>query len=174
MGQPVRTRKTYSRPLRRYDATRIKDEGRILQLYGLKNKKEIWGAQNIIRKFRATARGIMGLADEEAAHRRQELIGKLAKIGLLGKEATLDDVLGLTVSDILNRRLQTLIFRKGMSKTVKQARQFITHGQVLVAGRRSTSPGTIITKDLEDKINVLIKIEEPAKPATAAAAEVAK
>ena len=74
-------------------------------------------------------------------------------MGILPENATLDDILNLSVEDFLERRLQTMVYRQGLAKTIKQARQFITHGHIAVDGRRVTSPSFIITKELESKIS---------------------
>jgi small subunit ribosomal protein S4 len=164
MGQPRKIRKTFSRPLKRWDAGRISEEVSIMQRYGLKNKSEILKTQERIRKIRRTARKLLSMTPEEAAKIKEELMNKLSHLGLLDKSATLDDVLGLKEVDLMNRRLQTMVFRKGFAKTVKQARQLIIHGHILVDGQRNTAPGTLITKDLDDKITSTMKLVEPEKP----------
>ena len=65
MGQPRRIRKSYSRPFKHWDTERIKEEVRLVDKYGLKNKKEILRAQATIRKFRTIARKILSLPEEE-------------------------------------------------------------------------------------------------------------
>ena len=49
-------------------------------------------------------------------------------------------------------RLTWILFLLGLAKTIKQARQFITHGHIAVDGRRVTAPSFIVTRDLESKI----------------------
>ena len=58
----------------------------------------------------------------------------------------------LTIEDILERRLQTVVFRKGLARTIFQARQLITHGHVTIDGRRVTIPGYIVLREDEAKI----------------------
>ena len=65
----------------------------------------------------------------------------------------LDDVLDLTIESILERRLQTLVFRKGLAKTIHQSRQLITHGHIAINGKKFFSPSYIVPKNEEDKIN---------------------
>ena len=64
----------------------------------------------------------------------------------------LDNVLDLTIEDILERRLQTIVFRKGLARTVSQSRQLITHGHITIDGRRVTVPGYIVLKEAEAQI----------------------
>jgi small subunit ribosomal protein S4 len=81
-----------------------------------------------------------------------ELLAQLKKKGILQETAVLDNVLDLTIEDILERRLQTIVFRKGLARTTFQARQLITHGHVTIDNRRVTIPGYIVQKEEESKI----------------------
>ena len=85
---------------------------------------------------------------------------KLYRLGLLDKDATLDDVLSLTVQDILERRLQTVVWRKGLARTIKQARQFIVHGHVYVNGRRVTVPSYWVKRGEERHVTLDERMEE--------------
>lgn len=153
MGDPKFSRRLYTRPSHPWEGERIKAENELLKKYGLKNKRELWKAQSVLRRFRQRARQLQALvryADPQADKERDELIGRLARIGLLPVEgATLDDVLSLDVEAVLSRRLQTLAFVKGLAFTPTQARQFIVHGHVSVAGRRVTVPGYIVNRTEE-------------------------
>ena len=71
-----------------------------------------------------------------------ELLTHLKKLGILQETAVLDNVLDLTIEDILERRLQTIVFRKGLARTIFQSRQLITHGHVTIDDRRVTIPAT--------------------------------
>jgi len=64
-------------------------------------------------------------------------------------------VLGLTINDVLDRRLETVVFKKGFARTCKQARQFILHGHVLVGGKKLTSPSHLVTVDEEARIEFM-------------------
>lgn len=154
MGDIKRKRKTYERPFKRWDKVRIEEEKKLIKDYGLKNKREIYKAETIIRKFRAIARKLVGMSGEEAEKLRNDLMGRLHRLKLLEKDASLDDVLSLTSKDLLERRLQTVVFRLGLANTVKQARQFIVHGHVYVKGRKVTSPSYLVKRDEEKEIEV--------------------
>ena len=95
------------------------------------------------------------------------MLDKLQKLGLLSKDAGLDDVLRLTVENILDRRLQTFDFKNNLANTPRHARQLITHGRIGVDGRKTIYPSFFITRGLEKKISASetkIKIKKP-KPA---------
>ena len=150
MGDPKFSRRRYERPSHPWEGERIKAENELLKKYGLKNKKELWRAQSVLRRFRHRARQLQALVrygDKQAGKEKDQLIGRLGRLGLLPTEgASLDDVLGLDVEAVLSRRLQTLAFVKGLAFTPHQARQFITHGHVAIGPRRVTVPGYLVTR----------------------------
>ena len=150
-----RQKKKYEKPLRPWDRTRIEAEKKLKQNYGLRRKKEIWRAQSILRNYRRQARNLAAKKDKE---KEKILIDKLVKIGLLNTGADLDDVLALNVENLLERRLQTLTFKKGIAKTSKQARQLIVHGHVTIDGKRVRWPGAIVPISEEGKISFYGKI----------------
>jgi small subunit ribosomal protein S4 len=152
MGDPRRIRKKYQTPSHPWQADRIQEEKKLLAEYGLKNKREIWKALAILRGIRGQARELLGKRGEQARRQEELLMGRLRRLNLLKKDASLDDVLALTVRDILDRRLQTLVYKKGLASTIKQARQFIVHGHITVAGRKVTAPSYLVRADEEDAI----------------------
>ncbi|MEM5794393.1 MAG: 30S ribosomal protein S4 [Candidatus Aenigmatarchaeota archaeon] len=149
-----RQRKKYEVPRRPWDKERIEKEKKMMKDYGLKRKKELWRAEAILRKYRRIARDLAAKKDKE---KEKELIKKLNSLGLLDEKASLDDVLSLTVENILERRLQTVIFRKGLANTIKHARQLIVHGHVFVNGRKVLYPSYIVRRGEEEKIEVKVK-----------------
>jgi small subunit ribosomal protein S4 len=152
MGDPKKQRKKYATPRFPWRSDVIKEELKLLGQYGLRNKHELWLHETTLSKFRGIARSLMGKSPEERKKMEGELLARLKKIGLLPETAVLDDVLDLTTDDILERRLQTIVFRKGLAKTVYQARQLITHGHVTVGNRRVTVPSYIVTREQESNI----------------------
>ncbi len=139
----------FERPLRPWDRTRLESEKKIRQDYGLRRKQEIWRAEAILRNFRRLARELRA---EKSKDKENILLGKLQKLGLINTNANLDDVLGLSIQNILDRRLQTIVYKKGLANSPRQARQFIVHGHIVLDGRRTRFPSTLITKDVEEKI----------------------
>jgi len=158
MGDPKRHRKKYVTPRKPWDKVRLEREAQLVIKYGLRNKRELWRFENILRKYRRVARDLLskvnlpGKEGEIARAKANAVIKKLARIGVLEENATLDDILNLTVEDFLERRLQTVVYRQGLARTIKQARQLITHGHIAVDGRRVTSPSYIVEREEETKI----------------------
>ncbi|MEM1578519.1 MAG: 30S ribosomal protein S4 [Archaeoglobaceae archaeon] len=163
MGDPKRNKKCYVSPVRPWDRSRLEKETQLVIKYGLRNKKELWRFQNLLRKYRRVARDLLGKINlpgkegEFARAKAQSVIRKLQNFGILKENATLDDVLDLSVENFLERRLQTIVYRQGLAKTIKQARQMIVHGHVEVDGRKVTCPSFIVLRDLESKIGLKVK-----------------
>ncbi len=147
--------KFYETPNHPFQGERIAAEGDLLSRYGLKNKEELWRAQSELRGYRREARRLIGEAQgdtDAAAEAGSEFLARLKRIGVLDEGDSLDDVLSLDETDILERRLQTVAYRKGIGNTPKQSRQFITHGHVTVDGARVGSPSTKVDVADEDSI----------------------
>lgn len=152
MGDPKRSRKQYSSPGHPYDKARIESELIIIGKYGLRNKREIYRARTKLGNYRAQARSLLALEQEERIAKEAILIQKLSKLGIVGEDTTTDDVLGLEIERILKRRLQTLVLEKGYAGTIHQARQLIAHRHIAVDGRIMTSPSYLVPISLESSI----------------------
>lgn len=156
MGDPKFSRRTYDTPSHPWQGERIKAEVVLVNQYGLKNKTEVWKAQSILRNFRKQSRELQARlrsGDAQAKIEADALLAKCGKIGVLSVDgATLNDILTLNEEAILSRRLQTLVFSKGMASTVGQARQMIVHGHIFMNGHRVTVPGYIVTRYEESSI----------------------
>tara|TARA_Y100000034_G_scaffold108795_1_gene139449 strand:+ start:2281 stop:2859 length:579 start_codon:yes stop_codon:yes gene_type:complete len=148
MGDIKRKKKKFSRPKQLFDRERIDNENKIIKKYGLKNKKEIWKAEAQISKIRRQAKNLIPKSDEEKA----VFFDKLTKMGF--KVSDVSDVLALKEEDFLDRRLQTVIVKKNLANTSRQARQLIVHKNVLVNKKIVNIPSFVVTRDLEDKISL--------------------
>jgi len=135
--------KRYETPNHPYQGERIDEESDLLSRYGLKNKEELWRAQSELRRYRREARRLIGEAqgDVEAANEAgADFVSRLQRLGILDDTDAITDVLSLDVTDVLERRLQTVAYRNGVGNSTKQARQFILHGHVVVGDARVTRP----------------------------------
>ena len=141
-----RKHKLYSRPKRPFEKTRIEEEGKIKKDFGLKNKKEIWKAEAKVSEMRNKAKKLIPANPEE----QKILFNKLKKIGL--KVNSIGDVLSLDKKDYLNRRLQTIVHKKGLASTPKAARQLIIHKKILVNEKAVSIPSYIVPVEFEEKI----------------------
>jgi small subunit ribosomal protein S4 len=152
MGDPKKQRKKYETPRFPWRTDIMQQELKLIGEYGLRNKHELWRHETMLSKFRGTARTLIGETPEERRKMENELLLRLKKLGVLAETAVLDDVLDLAIEDILERRFQTIIFRKGLAKTIQQARQLITHGHVTIGNRRVTFPSYIVPRPEEGQI----------------------
>lgn len=158
MGYPGKNHKQYQTPKRPFEKTRIEEENRLMIEYGLRNKREVWKAASHLRRFRKAARELLALMStgtDQALFeaKKAELIGHLQRAGLLGPDADIDNVLSLKVQNQLERRLQTLVYRQGLARSPKQARQMITHGHIAIGGKRVSIPGYKVSRAEETEIS---------------------
>ncbi len=161
MGDPHKPKKTYHRPRRIWTIDQLNAELYILGTYGLRNKRELWKAQSEVARIRNQARALLAVPPEFRRDKELRLLGFLNRLGLVNESASLDDVLNLKIEDILERRLQTIVMRKIMSKSATQARQIVSHCHVSVGSRMVNLPGYIVKKDEEP--NILVH-QEPIIP----------
>lgn len=147
-----RQRKKYENPRKPWDKERITRERGVLKTFGLRRKKEIRKVEAFLRKYRRIARELAAKKDKE---KEKMIILKLASFGLLPENASLDGILSLTLENVLERRLQTIVFKKGLASTPKQSRQLIVHGKVLMNNRKNIYPSYLVKKEEEDKIQVV-------------------
>src|SRR3989344_4276333 len=154
----IRKKKRYSRPRKPFEITRIKEEDSLVKQFGLKNKKEIWKILAKVNYFRTRAKALAKSSHEE----QQVLFKKLQAIGL--KVSTIAEVLDLKVEDLLNRRLPTIIVKKGLANTPKQARQFVTHKKVMINNQIVNSPSYLVPISFEESIQLKIIKSKEKKP----------
>lgn len=159
MGDPKKSRRKWQGPRRPWSKESLVSELALLGKYGLRNKRELWTAETKLKSFREQASEILAIEDPELrASEEKKLIQRLSSLGLLSEEAVLDNVLGLSVENILERRLQSVVLKLGYAATLYQSRQLIVHGHVLLNGRRVTSPGYIVKRNDEPKITCDLKL----------------
>jgi small subunit ribosomal protein S4 len=120
MGHPKKPRKQYNTPSHPWNADRIKEDNRLINKYGLKNKKEVWKAESKVERYRRDARVLLGMDSEQSKKDGEQLLDHLVRLGILSPNAKLEEVLDINVEDVLRRRLQSLVHKKGLSNTVKE------------------------------------------------------
>jgi len=143
-----RFNKKYSTPRHLWRGERISEEAEVMDRYGLKNHKEIWRALFKLSRWRELARHLIISKDLKGT---DELLNPIMNIGCL-KEKKLESVFEISLNDLLERRLQTVVYKKQLARTIKQARHLIAHKHILINNKVVNVPGYIVTKDEEDKI----------------------
>ncbi|ABW01931.1 30S ribosomal protein S4 [Caldivirga maquilingensis] len=155
MGDPKRPKKKYveGKPKRLWNSDLLMSELRLIGEYGLRNKKELWLARALLRSIKHRAREILSAPMEIRGEAEKRLKDRLFRMGLISDiNIPLDSVLALDVTAVLERRLQTLVYRKGMARSIHEARQLIVHGHISINGVRVRSPGYLVPRNLEDGI----------------------
>lgn len=82
----------------------------------------------------------------------------------MAEGVTLDDVLSLGIEDMLSRRLQTIVYKRGSAVSPLQARQLIVHRHVKIGERIVSVPGYQVTSEEEKHIQLTGGIGTPKTP----------
>jgi len=175
VGDPRRNRKKYETPRHPWRKDQIEVELKLIGEYGLRNKRELWRYKTMLSQVRGIARSLLARSESERAKTEKEYLQKLGRIGVLPEEASIDDVLDLDIRGLLERRLQTMVFRAGFSKSIHQARQLISHGHVAIGNRVVAVPSYLVQKIEEPAIkynpnSALSRADHPARKAPVATA----
>ncbi|MDH3617113.1 MAG: 30S ribosomal protein S4 [Nitrosopumilus sp.] len=152
MGDPKYPRKAWRKPKRPLNYELKMEELKTLGTFGLRTKKELWKAHTKLSSVRHQARSLLALQQDIREEKEPILMKSLAKIGLVSNDATLDDVLNLEVTDLLTRRLQTLVHKKFGFQTPYQARQAVVHGHIMIGDRVINIPSYTVTTAEEKNI----------------------
>ncbi len=153
MGDPKKKHKRYTTPKRPYDVSNLSEELKLVGTYGLRNKRELWRIRTELSTLRRRGRETLSLDPIERAEKEKAMIRKLHILGLVDERATLEDILSLGIENLLERRLQTVLYRRGMAKTLFQARQLITHGHIAISGTKVRSPSYKVTRADETNLD---------------------
>ena len=168
MGDPKLPRRVWRKPKRPLNYDLKMEELKTLGTFGLKTKRELWKAHTELSRVRNQARSLLALGQEVRQEKEPILMKSLSRIGLVGESSTLDDVLNLQVTDLLGRRLQTIVMKKLGFRTPYQARQAVVHGHVMIGDRVVTIPSYTVDINEEKDVRLLpnsayIKILEESK-----------
>src|SRR3990167_8291252 len=153
MGDPKQLRKKYNTPRHPWIRATIESERVVVKDYGLVKKKEIHIANSFIKKYRDIAKRLIATRTlTQAQKEKEQILGKLQDLGLLATGAELEQILGLELKDVLSRRLQSVVYRKGLARSMKQSRQFITHRHVMVGDQEISSPSYLVSLAEEGRV----------------------
>ena len=152
MGTPKRQRKKFSKPSHPWQKERILVEKELLAEYGLNRKYEIWKMNTILKNFTRQAKNLTTKKNPQVEKERNQLLTKLFSLGLLGEDTNIEDILSLTLKDIMERRLQTLVYRRNLASSIKQARQFIVHEHISLGDKIITAPSYLVPLEEEGSI----------------------
>ncbi len=163
LGDPKKNKKKYESPRKVWDLARIVEEQKLLEEYGLKNMRELWITKQELKKIRRQARRLLSLG-ERGEKEAKQLLASVARLGLGNEATTIDNLLSLKVQDILDRRLESQVFKKGLAKSIMQSRQIITHGFIAINGKRVCAPSYIVPAAEEKLISYYKPIDLNQEP----------
>jgi len=155
MGDPKYPRRLWRKPKRPLNYELIMEELKTLGTFGLKTKKELWKANTELSRVRNQARSLLALRQEIREGKEPILMNSLKRVGLVDENSTLDDVLNLQVTDLLSRRLQTIVMKNFGFKTPYQARQAVVHGHVMIGDRIIDIPSYVVTVNEEKDVKLV-------------------
>jgi len=154
MGDPKNPRRVWKKPKRPLNYDLKMEELKTLGTFGLKTKRELWKAHTQLSRIRHQARSLLALRQEVREKKEPILMQSLTKVGLVEESSTLDDVLNLQVTDLLSRRLQTVVLKKFSFKTPYQARQAIVHGHIMIGDRIVNVPSYVVGPIEEKQVSL--------------------
>jgi small subunit ribosomal protein S4 len=143
MGDPKKISNKFQKPMHPWNKARLEQERPLMITYGLESKKELWKITSKLKTYKQNAKRLVALKSAQAEKEREQIFAKLKSYNLITGN-NVDEILGLKAEQLLDRRLQTVVFKKGLARTIKQARQMITHRHVTVNGTKITAPGYLV------------------------------
>jgi small subunit ribosomal protein S4 len=158
MGEPKFSRPRTQTPTHPWKQARIDEEHDLKERYGLKKvggMREIWREKSALRRHRNQAMKLIGRVDSTEGHyakEKEQLLNSLTKKGLLQSGADVGDVLEINVEHMLSRRLQSVVYYKGLAPSMRAARNLIIHGHICIGDQRMTVPGYHVLKEEEDSL----------------------
>ena len=154
VGDPKYPRRVWKKPKRPLNYDLKMEELKTLGTFGLKTKRELWKAHTELSRVRHQARSLLALGQEIRQKKEPVLMKSLSRIGIVSQDSSLDDVLNLQVTDLLARRLQTVVMKKFGFKTPYQARQAVVHGHIMIKDRIVNIPSYTVALEEEEDIRL--------------------
>merc|ERR1712139_286923 len=143
-------------PRRPYEKERLDTELKLIGQYGLKNKREIWRVRLALAKIRSTARTLLTKDEKDPSRifEGQALMRRMIRYGILEEDKQrLDYVLALNVENFMERRLHTLVFKRGLAKSIHHARVIIRQRHIRVGRQVVNVPSFMVRLDSQKHID---------------------
>ena len=158
MGEPKFSRPRTQTPTHPWKQARIDEEHDLKERFGLKKvggMREIWREKSSLRRHRNQAMKLIGRVDSSEGHyakEKEQMLDSLTRKGLLQTGADIGAVLEINVEHMRSRRLQSVVYYKGLAPSMRAARNLIVHGHICIGEQRMTVPGYHVLKEEEDSL----------------------
>ena len=158
MGEPKFSRPRTQPPTHPWKQARNDEEHDLKERFGLKKvggMREIWREKSSLRRHRNQAMKLIGRVDSSEGHyakEKEQMLDSLTRKGLLQTGADIGAVLEINVEHMLSRRLQSVVYYKGLAPSMRAARNLIVHGHICIGEQRMTVPGYHVLKEEEDSL----------------------
>merc|ERR1712094_57878 len=142
-------------PRRPYEKERLDAELKLIGQFGLKNKREIWRVRLALAKIRSTARTLLTKDEKDPSRifEGQALMRRMIRYGILDEDKQrLDYVLSLNLENFMERRLQTLVFKRGLAKSIHHARVLIRQRHIRVGRQVVNVPSFMVRVEQQPHI----------------------
>ena len=147
--------KVFKAPKKPFEKERLDAELLSVGKYGLKNKREYLTVQLSLAKIRKAARELLTLdkTDTRRVFEGEALLKRMVRLGVLKpEEASLDFVLSLKTEQILERRLQTVVFKRHMANSVHHSRVLIRQRHIAVGKQLVNIPSFLVRVSSEPHV----------------------
>ena len=148
--------RVYSTPRRPFEKERFDSELRLCGIYGLRCKREVYRVHYTLSKLRKRARFLLTLEenDERRVFEGGAMLRRLHKMGVLPEDKNqLDYVLALKHEDFLERRLQTIVFKTKLARSIHHARVLILQRHIRVGKQLVNVPSFLVRRDSEGHVD---------------------
>ena len=96
MGDPRKSRKKYKTPSHPWQKERLEEENTLAIEYGLKNKKEIWKMNSMLKGITAQCKHLVKSITKQSEKEQLDLIKRLKRLGFLKENQGFEDILSLS------------------------------------------------------------------------------
>merc|ERR1711974_206214 len=148
--------KTFKTPRRPFEKERLDHELKLVGEYGLRCKREVWRVQVTLAKLRNAARELLTLDvdDPRRIIDGDAILRRYTRLGLLDEDKqALDYVLGLKINEFMERRLQTVVFKLGLARSIHHARVLIKQRHIRVGKQIVNTPSFMVRTDSQKHID---------------------
>ena len=148
--------RVYTSPRRPFEKERFDSELRLCGIYGLRCKREVYRVHYALSKLRKRARFLLTLEenDERRVFEGGAMLRRLHRLGVLPEDKNeLDYVLSLKHEDFLERRLQTVVFKSKLARSIHHARVLILQRHIRVGKQLVNVPSFMVRRDSEGHVD---------------------